>query len=87
MPPDSEAWAQELEMLRAFRFDVVTVDLSGNAEAWASSALDVAAVAFLLWEEDEDRRAAYEAGIRWELHLTRDEDEDRVNWALEPLHL
>lgn len=86
MPTDPDEWTQELETLRAFHFDVVTVDLSGNAEEWTASALDVAAVAFLLWEEDDDRRAAYEAGVRWELHLEQDEGE-RLDWTLEPLHL
>ena len=86
MPNDPEEWAQELETLRAFHFDVVTVDLSGNAQEWTSSALDVASVAFLLWEEDDDRRAAYEAGIRWELRIEKDEG-DRLEWTLEPLQL
>ena len=30
MPTDPEQWASELETLRAFHFDVVTVDLTGN---------------------------------------------------------
>lgn len=50
MPKDPEKWAAELETLRAFHFDVVTVDLTGNQDDWAGTALDVASVAFLLWQ-------------------------------------
>jgi hypothetical protein len=32
MPKDPEKWSAELETLRAFHFDVVTVDLTGNTE-------------------------------------------------------
>ena len=85
MPSDPEGWAAELETLRAFHFDVVTVDLTGNQSDWASTALDVASVAFLLWPMEEDRRPAYDAGIRWELHIARAEG-DRLEWSLEPLH-
>ncbi len=85
MPNDPDRWASELETLRAFHFDVVTVDLTGNQDAWASTALDVASVAFLLWPTKEDRRPAYDAGIRWELHIERD-DAGRLEWTLEPLH-
>ena len=31
-----------------------------------------------------DRRPAWEAGIRWELHLLM--DGARLDWSLEPLH-
>jgi len=86
MPADPDRWAEELELLRDFHFDVVTVDLTGNEEAWASSALDVAAVAFLLWPNDEEPRAAYEAGIRWRLHVARDPG-GHLEWSLEPLQV
>ena len=85
MPQDPDKWAAELETLRAFHFDVVTVDLTGNQDEWASTALDVASVAFLLWPMKEDRRPAYDAGIRWELHIDRDEG-NSLEWSLEPLH-
>lgn len=85
MPSDPDQWAKELETLRAFHFDVVTVDLRGNQSDWAGTALDVASVAFLLWGSDEDRRPAYEAGIRWELHIARAEG-GSLEWTLEPLH-
>jgi hypothetical protein len=84
MPEDPQRWASELETLRAFHFDVVTVDLTGNAENWASTALDVASVAFLLWPSQADRRPAWEAGIRWELHLQK--EGGRLDWSLDPLH-
>lgn len=80
---DPAAWATELETLRAFQFDVVTVDLSGDASDWPTSALDVASVAFLLWGTSDDVRPAYEAGIRWHLHIAQDGDE--LEWTLEPL--
>lgn len=86
MPADPEAWRTELETLRGFHFDVVTVDLTGNAAEWTGTALDVAAVAFLLWQNEEDRKAAHDAGIRWELHI-RSEDGGRMEWSLEPLRL
>ena len=85
MPSDPDQWASELETLRAFHFDVVTVDLTGNQADWAGTALDVASVAFLLWPVGEDRRPAYDAGIRWELNVSRG-DGDRLAWTLEPLH-
>lgn len=85
MPTDPDHWAEELETLRAFHFDVVTVDLTGNQSDWAGTALDVASVAFLLWSKDEDLRPAFEAGIRWELHIARAEG-DRLEWSLNPLH-
>ena len=85
MPKDPDKWATELETLRAFHFDVVTVDLTGNQDDWAGTALDVASVAFLLWPMEEDRRPAYDAGIRWELHIARTEG-NQLEWTLEPLH-
>ncbi len=85
MPKDPEKWAAELETLRAFHFDVVTVDLTGSQDDWASTALDVASVAFLLWPMQEDRRPAYDAGIRWELHIERTSG-SHLEWSLEPLH-
>ncbi len=86
MPSDPDQWAAELETLRAFHFDTVTVDLTGNQADWAGSALDVASVAFLLWPLGEDRRPAYDAGIRWEMHIAQEEG-GHLEWSLEPLHL
>jgi MshEN domain len=85
LPADRETWATELETLRAFHFDVVTVDLSGGHGGWAASALDVASVAFLLWDEVSDARPAFEAGIRWHLKIERRKDSG-LEWTLEPLH-
>jgi hypothetical protein len=85
MPSDPEQWASELETLRAFHFDVVTVDLTGNQADWAGSALDVESVAFLLWPAGQDRRPAYDAGIRWEMNIAREEG-GHLEWTLKPLH-
>ncbi len=85
LPSDPDRWAEELEALRAFHFDVVTVDLSGGNKYWAGEALDVASVAFLLWQVDEDTAPAYEAGIRWCLHIVQS-DGGHLEWSLEPLH-
>lgn len=81
IPTDPDKWAAELDTLQSFRFDVVTVDLSGNEGEWADSALDVASVAFLLWDHDDDREPAYEAGVRWELHVART-DAGSLEWSL-----
>ena len=64
-----DTWPEEVEALRAFHFDVVTVDLTGGDRVWEARVLDVASVAFLLWQAGEDARPAYDAGIRW--HLAR----------------
>jgi len=85
LPSDPEAWSAELESLRAFHFDVVTVDLSGGSASWAEEALDVASVAFLLWGTEDEVRPAYEAGIRWRLHIA-EEESGHLEWSLEPLH-
>ncbi|MGD8320032.1 MAG: hypothetical protein PVJ02_06245 [Gemmatimonadota bacterium] len=84
LPQDPDLWTAELETLRAFHFDVVTVDLTGNEDDWAGTALDVASVAFLLWPPAKDRRPAHDAGIRWELRIRRDPG-GRLDWSLEPL--
>jgi type II secretion system (T2SS) protein E len=85
MPDDPATWSAEIEALRSFHFDVVTVDLSGGEKAWAESALDVASVAFLLWSAGDDARPAYAAGIRWRLRIDQCDDE-HLEWSLEPLH-
>lgn len=81
---DPESWRGELEGLKAFHFDAVAVDLSGPADRWIESALDIADVAFLLWEGNRDRKVAHEAGVRWELRVETI-DEDRLRWTLDPL--
>jgi hypothetical protein len=82
---DPEAWTTELETLRAFQFDVVTVDLAGGPADWPASALDIASVAFLLWDVSDDAKPAYEAGVRWHLHIAQT-GEGELDWTLEPLH-
>jgi MshEN domain len=85
VPSDSKTWVVEIEKLRAFHFDVVTADLSGGDSSWAGSALDIASVAFLLWQEEDDVRPAYEAGIRWQLRIAM-QGGGHLEWSLEPLH-
>ncbi len=83
-PDDRDAWVEELEALRPFHFDVVTVDLSPPPTEWLERCLDVAAVAFVRWLDGMDPRSAHEAGIRWELEI-RKRDTDQLEWSLEPL--
>jgi len=82
LPADPGAWSAELEALRAFHFDVVTVDLEGGGADWADAALDLASIAFVLWTR-EDLGPAHSAGVRWRLHLAR--VADTIEWRLEPL--
>jgi len=84
MPKEAELWNNELATLREFAFDVVTVDLTGNVEDWAATALDVAPVAFLLWPSGGDVGAAADAGMRWRLHVTEG-DGGALAWTLQPL--
>ena len=83
LPSDPDTWEEEIEALKIFHFDVVTVDLSGGEREWATAALDVASVAFLLWLDD-DVEAARQAGVRWRLNVSRDEEGD-LSWSLESL--
>ena len=85
LPRDPDKWNEELEALRGFHFDVVTVDLAGGNRHWASQTLDVASVAFLLWPSDAETQPAYDAGIRWTLHIASAENGE-LEWSLEPLH-
>jgi type IV pilus assembly protein PilB len=80
---DSSTWGGEIEALKVFHFDVVTVDLTGGDTDLAGRALDIASVAFLLWP-DEDLDSAREAGVRWRLDVLRDAD-DELEWSLESL--
>jgi hypothetical protein len=84
LPENSEAWAEEITALQSFQFDVVTADLSGGDHAWADSVLDIASVAFLLWQDD-DLEPALEAGIRWQLRIDATSEGD-LEWSLESLH-
>lgn len=79
-----ERWKEELEAVRAFHFDVVTVDLGGSPSSWLDLCLDLAACAFVRWDPSEKLRIAYEAGIRWELKIVH-ADSGSLQWSLEPL--
>lgn len=83
VPADARVWRREIEALSAFHFDVVTVDLPGGGGEWVDAALNVASIAFLLWPVG-DTGAAFEAGVRWRLHLAARSD-DGPEWSLEPL--
>ena len=85
LPMSEDDWAAELDSIRGFHFDVVTVDLPGDPEKWLQSALDIAAIAFVRWTGEADSRIAHDAGIRWELKIAAQEG-DRLEWSLEPLH-
>jgi hypothetical protein len=78
-------WSAELESLRAFHFDVATVDLGGGPAEWAPVALDVASVVFVLWDQ-ASLVPARAAGVRWHLRVVGGDD-DRLEWTLEPLHV
>jgi hypothetical protein len=83
LPADRAKWSSELEALRAFLFDVVAVDLDGGPAEWATAALDVGSVAFVLWPHG-DLEPARDAGIRWRLHVARAHD-GQLEWSLESL--
>ncbi|MGE0160420.1 MAG: hypothetical protein AB7T31_13500 [Gemmatimonadales bacterium] len=81
---DPAKWRAELDALRVFRFDAVTLDLAGGEPDWMTSVMDLAAVAFLLWPDGADPSPAHDAGMRWHMHVTRRSDID-LDWSLEPL--
>ena len=85
LPMSEDDWAAELDSIRGFHFDVVTVDLPGHPEKWLQSALDIAAIAFVRWTGEVESRIAHEAGIRWELKIEAQEG-NRLEWSLDPLH-
>ena len=85
LPMSEDDWAAELDSIRGFHFDVVTVDLPGHPEKWLQSALDIAAIAFVRWTGEAEIRIAHEAGIRWELKIEAQEG-NRLEWSLDPLH-
>jgi hypothetical protein len=83
LPAARDEWSGELEALRAFHFDVATVDLDVDQPDWTGLALDVASVAFVLWTDDA-LEPAHQAGIRWNLHVARPSD-GGLEWSLQPL--
>jgi hypothetical protein len=84
LPAEPVGRSEELEALRSFHFDVVTVDLSGGDRNWVEPMLDVASVAFVLWDPRDDTEQAYQAGIRWRLDVAAAEGA-QLDWSLEPL--
>jgi len=84
MPEEEDRWAAELDALRGFRFDVVTVDLDGSPEEWLDGALGIASVAFVLWPAGADPDLARGAALRWEFHIEKGSD-DQLEWSLNPV--
>lgn len=77
-------WAEEkLKELRAFHFDVVTAGPSSPVEEWLPGVLELGASAFLLVPESQDRRVLQDAGVRWEIMITR--AAGQLEWTLLPL--
>lgn len=83
LPAEPQSWGREMEALKVFHFDAVTVDLSGGDRSWATAALDVASVAFILWSHGEIDQAR-DAGIRWCLGVRRGEGGE-LEWSLASL--
>ena len=73
-----------LDELRTYHFDMATVALPGDPEAWVADVLDIAASTFVHWPGLDDRSVAHRAGLRWELKL-HSPAEGHVEWALGPL--
>jgi len=85
LPDDRAGRARELEGLKAFRFDVVTVDLEGGwSDGGWSDALDLAPVGFVLMEP-EGRTVAWDVGLRWEIRMEEGDGEGGLGWSLGPL--
>jgi hypothetical protein len=84
VPTDPDRSPREIEALRTFHFDAISVDGRAADPEWALGALDAASVAFVLANERTERRSAFEAGIRWELRIERSLGES-LTWSLEPL--
>lgn len=83
LPSDPDEWAAELETLRAFRFDVVTVELTGDPGDGSLSAIDLAPVVFLRGKPGTGPDAADAADVRWELNISENANGD-LEWSLAP---
>jgi type IV pilus assembly protein PilB len=73
-----------VEELHAFRFDVITVDLSTPQEAWLSDILALSPVTFVRYGASGDLSKARMGGLRWGLGI-REQDEGKLAWHLDPL--
>jgi hypothetical protein len=84
IPDQPEERRAALEELRPFQLDVVTVALAGLDGAWLNSALDAASTCFILGDDAQGTQVASDAGVRWHLHLVR-QDGGHLDWGLRPL--
>jgi type IV pilus assembly protein PilB len=84
LPLDRGGWRAEIESLRTFQFDAVTLDVDSGETDWLASALDHRTVTFLLSADGADVGSAFDAGFRWHLHVARRNDAE-LDWSLEPL--
>ncbi len=84
LPAEDDARVAAIEGLRPFQFDIVTVALDGLSSTSLRVALDAAAVCFVRGGSPGDREAAFDAGIRWQLDLSRG-DGSHLEWALHAL--
>lgn len=78
------SWPGALEDVRDFHFDVATAHLTGEPRIWIPKVVGIAGATFAAWPDLGDRRAAQEAGLRWEIHLESPAD-GHVEWSLRPL--
>lgn len=83
LPDDPARWDAEIDALKIFHFDAVSVDLSGGDGSWVSAAVGIASVAFVHWPE-ESMDAARESGIRYRLFI-REVEGGELEWTLESL--
>jgi hypothetical protein len=80
---DPEERAREIEGLRGFGFDTVTVDFGKIGTESTRAIAELAATVFAIWPPDVDMRRAHEGGLRWELRV-RGAPGDPLDWSLEP---
>ncbi len=84
LPEARETWQGLLRELEEFHFDAACTSIDAPPEAWLAQTLEMAPAAFILSGPRVGRRAALDAGIRWELSIAREEG-DRLDWQLSPL--
>lgn len=86
VPEDPNERSELVEDLRRFHFDVLSGAMTGSILEWMPRLAELAPVGFFLWSDGEDRRAAQESGIRWEIRISRATGKE-LAWDLGPLHV